>query len=82
MPYTATVEWHCACVCVYFPHNDQLGRTDFPRNVSFVRIGVCVCVCVRKLYVHGNTANETESWFSCLHAAFSVSLHFQHTVDW
>jgi len=33
-------------VCVYVPHNDQLGRTDFPHNVSLVRIGVCVCVCV------------------------------------
>jgi len=27
-------------VCVYVPHNDQLGRTHFPHNVSFVRMCV------------------------------------------
>ena len=32
----------CVSVCVYVPHNDQLGRTDFPHNVSLVRIGVYV----------------------------------------
>jgi len=39
------------CVCVYFPHNDQLGRTDFPHNAlspqCIVRTYRCVCVCVR-----------------------------------
>jgi len=44
-------------VCVYVPHNDQLGRTHFPHNalspqciVGTYRCvcvceGVCVCVC-------------------------------------
>ena len=40
------------CVCVYVPHNDQLGRTDFPHNALSPQciVGtyrcVCVCVCV------------------------------------
>jgi len=37
-------------VCVYFPHNDQLGRTDFPHNALSPQCIVgtyrCVCVCV------------------------------------
>ena len=28
------------CVCVFFLHNDQLGRTDFPHNVLFVHMCV------------------------------------------
>jgi len=34
------------CVCV-FSAQHQLGRTYFPHNVSFIRIGVCVRVCAR-----------------------------------
>jgi len=37
-------------VCVYVPHNDQLGRTDFPHNALSPQCIVgtyrCVCVCV------------------------------------
>ena len=40
----------CVCVCVYVPHNDQLGRTDFPHNALSPQCIVgtyrCVCVCV------------------------------------
>ena len=40
----------CLCVCVYVPHNDQLGRTDFPHNAlspqCIICTYVCACVCV------------------------------------
>ena len=39
-------------VCVYFPHNGQLVRTDFPHNALSLQCIVCtsrsVCVCVCK----------------------------------
>jgi len=31
---------------VYFPHNDQLGRTDFPHNALSPQCIVCTYVCV------------------------------------
>ena len=40
----------CVVVCVYFPHNDQLGRTDFPHNALSPQCIVCtymyVCICL------------------------------------
>ena len=33
-------------VCVYFPHNDQLGRTDFPHNAMSPQCIICTYVCV------------------------------------
>ena len=40
----------CLTVSVYFPHNDQLGRTDFPHNALSPQCIVgtyrCVCLCI------------------------------------
>jgi len=54
-------------MCVCFPHNDQLGRTDFPHNALSPQCIVCtyrcVCVCVfspqRPTRTHGFSPQYT-----------------------
>ena len=38
----------CLSVCVYVPHNDQLGRTDFPHNALSPQciVGTYRCVSI------------------------------------
>jgi len=36
----------CLFVCVYFLHNDQLGRTDFPHNALSPQYIICTYVCI------------------------------------
>jgi len=42
----------CVSVCLYVPHNDQLGRTDFPHNALSPQciVGTYRCVCVRHTF--------------------------------
>ena len=53
----------CLSVCLYVPHNDQLGRTHFPHNVSLARIGVCVCVSIA-LSVNSPTGQTPQQIFT------------------
>jgi len=54
---------------VYVPHNDQLGRTDFPHNALSPQCIVgtyrCVCVCVSvTLSVHSPTSQTPQRIFT------------------
>ena len=43
-------------VCVYFPHNDHIGRTDFPHNALSPQciVGTYRCVCVLQKDTHAD----------------------------
>jgi len=70
---------------VYVPHNDQLGRTDFPHNALSPQCIVgtyrCVCVCVCET-ARFTTAADLYRWHSALRSLQSASLPTSRYKVW
>jgi len=56
-------------VCVYFPHNDQLGSTDFPHNALSPQCIIWMYVCI-----FPSTTNYYAQIFPTMHFPHNVSL--------
>ena len=56
-------------VCVYFPHNDQLGRTYFPHNALYPQCIICTYMCT-----FPTTTNSDARIFPTMHFSHNVSL--------